>query len=109
MSPKRGGKKYACGKCKITYHHTELWQSPNHLAFPPEYNEDGSCKKLFVCVRCQAFADIGDDKEKLDAWKTEVGRDGCGNSQPTLGGTLPGAAKYVIMLQRFVKASCKAP
>ena len=56
-----------------------------------------------MCAQCEAEAAVGDDAEKKMLWETQRGRDGCGNSQPTLGGTLPGAAKYVIMLQRFVK------
>ena len=110
MPPKCGGKHYECGHCGLTYHHSKLWRSPNHEAFPPVYHEDGSRTEQYVCARCEAEADVllfGDD-EKKRFWETNTGRDGCGNSQPTLGGTLPGATKYV-MLQRFVKASCKAP
>ena len=102
---KRAGKHYDCGFCRFKYHHTELWNSPNILAFPPVHHEDGSRTFPFVCARCEAQADVEqcDDEEKKVLWQTDQGRDGCGNSQPTLGGTLPGAAKYVIMLQRFVK------
>ena len=110
MPPKCGGKKYPCGHCGLEYHHANLWQSPNHEAFPPVYHDDGSWTERYVCARREAQADVSqcDDEGKKRLWQTNEGRDGCGNSQPTLGGTLPGATKYV-MLQRFVKASSKAP
>ena len=94
MSSKRG-KHYNCENCHFKFHHSELWKSPNHLAFPPVYHDDGSCTERFVCARCEAQADVEqcDDEEKKLLWEGDEGRDGCGNSQPTLGGTLPGAAK----------------
>ena len=100
-----GGKTYLCESCLNHCHHTDLWKSNNYEAFPPVRHDDGSLTERYVCAQCEAHADVkqSDDEEKKMLWETDWGRDGCGNSQPTLGGSLPGAAKYVI------KASCKAP